>query len=60
MANIKCPSCITNEGVKCWPGERKCSECGWNPVVSRARLNAFCKAHGIKRPTENAEKQENY
>lgn len=44
------PTCPHNEGVVCLPGEHKCSACGWNPELSKARLEAFCVSYGIQLP----------
>lgn len=43
-------SCKYNEGVECHPGKRPCDKCGWNPKVSQARLEKFCKEHRIAFP----------
>lgn len=32
------PVCPYNEGVACWPNQRKCPQCGWNPEVAEKRL----------------------
>lgn len=32
-------SCVYNEGVAC--NERKCKNCGWNPIVSSMRSEAM-------------------
>ena len=44
------PSCRFTEGVSCSVMNRQCWKCGHNPVVARARLEAFCKKHGIDVP----------
>lgn len=31
------PLCPYNEGVACWPNQRKCPQCGWNPEVAEKR-----------------------
>lgn len=31
-------TCVFNEGVDCDPRTLKCLSCGWNPVVSKARI----------------------
>ena len=37
-------------GVSCNINNRRCEICGWNPDVAKARLEAFCKKHGISIP----------
>lgn len=32
--------CPYNEGVACWPNQRKCPQCGWNPEVAEKRNKA--------------------
>ena len=31
------PSCIYNPGVTCFPKNRVCDKCGWNPTVEKKR-----------------------
>ena len=31
------PSCIYNHGVTCFPQNRACEKCGWNPEVEKKR-----------------------
>ena len=31
--------CPHNEGVSCW--SKKCSACGWNPMVAKKRMEAY-------------------
>ena len=33
-----CYPCPNNDGVVCWYKERPCATCGWNPEVSKTRL----------------------
>ena len=42
--------CPHNDGVECWYKERPCATCGWNPQVSKARLDK------IRRPTQRKRK----
>lgn len=39
------PGCIHNNMVECPASRRNCKSCGWNPEVSRNRLQAFAKVH---------------
>lgn len=41
--------CSKNPHVRCKPSHN-CDKCGWNPIVSKRRLLAFCKKHHIKQP----------
>lgn len=50
------PACRYNPGVVCFPGERKCSGCGWNPDVAKARLNRFCSTQKIQITQEKSGK----
>lgn len=50
-------SCKYNEGVGCAPVGRNCEKCGWNPKVSKARLEKFCKEHRIAVPQSPREEE---
>ena len=43
--------CKHNQNIMCQ--ERNCGHCGWNPVISENRLDAFRKKHGIKKKKTN-------
>lgn len=40
-SNEKLEICPNNNSVYCYPSERKCESCGWNPEVSKRRLDKF-------------------
>lgn len=42
---IKCPF---RDNVSCYPSQKHCESCGWNPVVAKERLEKFYKEHGYK------------
>lgn len=42
---IKCPF---RDNVFCYPSQKHCESCGWNPVVAKQRLDKFYKDHGYK------------
>lgn len=44
------PSCPLNADVVCWPEDRHCDTCGWNPIVAKARLVKICNDMGIELP----------
>ncbi len=51
-------SCQYNNGVDCFPGERHCEKCGWNPVVADKRLKQivaelYAEAEAKKEDSEN-------
>lgn len=54
---IESPRCPHNDGVICYPGERQCDRCGWDPEVGQARLEKFCKQHGIAVPLPRKEEE---
>lgn len=37
----KIPDCKFNSGVSCELKDRKCSKCGFNPIVSEMRIEAI-------------------
>ncbi|MGN0998665.1 MAG: hypothetical protein ACI4PO_03860 [Faecousia sp.] len=43
----KCPH---NDGVICYPNQKDCSKCGWNPDVAKVRKLRICEKLGIKLP----------
>ena len=43
-------TCPKNEGVICTTMNPHCERCGWDPEVAQARLEKFCKKHGIAYP----------
>lgn len=49
---IKCPY---NDAAGCFPSKKHCDSCGWNPDVSKARLEKFCKEHHITVPRSDPE-----
>lgn len=50
--------CPHNPAVGCYPHQKHCESCGWNPDVAKARLEAFCKKHGITLPEPKTEPEE--
>lgn len=55
LKNPDAPTCPHNEGVVCWPSERICETCGWDPNVAEARLEKFCRIHHIPVPHHEQE-----
>ena len=47
-----------SENVFCRPDQRHCDRCGWNPQVAQARLEKFCKEHGISLPLPQRTEEE--
>lgn len=39
------PGCIHNSMVECPLYLRDCTKCGWDPEVSRKRLQSFAQTH---------------
>ena len=39
MRDEKTKECPYQEAVFCYPSERKCERCGWNPEVAKCRLD---------------------
>lgn len=52
---IKCPH---NDAVGCFPSQKHCSSCGWNPEVSQERLEKFLKTHGVTIPKPEPKSEE--
>lgn len=52
---IKCPH---NDAVGCFPSQRNCNRCGWNPDVAKERLEKFCKKHGVTMPKPEPKSEE--
>lgn len=50
--------CPYNDAVGCFPSKKNCDRCGWKPEVSKARLEKFCKDHGIAVPVTNPKPEE--
>lgn len=44
-------SCKFNGGVECYPNERRCNKCGWNPEVAQRRIQEALMKYGIKPAT---------
>lgn len=49
-------ACPFNQGVECWPTQRNCVSCSWNPVVAKARIVKYCRSRNIQIPEKYREK----
>lgn len=49
------PTCPHNDHVVCYPTERHCSTCGFDPAVAKARLEEIRRKLGIPVPDQKEE-----